>query len=109
MTAFRHKPIEVEAVQLTWSTWSEVCEFIGPFPDGMRGVYVDKIGNPRDDYPGDRSDGQLAPLGLLIPMGGGHVLAAEHDWLIREPDGRLRPCKPEVFTANYEPAEEPTS
>ena len=25
---FRKKPVVIEAVQLTWSTWSEICDFV---------------------------------------------------------------------------------
>jgi hypothetical protein len=61
MPRFRNKPIEVEAVQLTWQTWGEVCELLpDPFPEGMRGVAIDADGNTHDQPAADDR------IGLLI-------------------------------------------
>ncbi|MFF4346826.1 hypothetical protein [Streptomyces sp. NPDC001530] len=102
MAQYRKRPVEIEAVQLRWDTWSEVCEFVGEFPDGMRGVYVDENDKPRDDFPGDRPDGRVARIGLLIPTLEGTMLAVEDDWIIRGVKGELYPCKPDIFAVTYE-------
>jgi hypothetical protein len=42
MSKFRKKPVVIEAVQLTWANWGEVCEFVTvPFV----GAYLDGEGN----------------------------------------------------------------
>ncbi|KOU66820.1 hypothetical protein ADK57_17705 [Streptomyces sp. MMG1533] len=103
MTRFRKLPVEVDAVQLRRDTWSEVRAFLGPFPEGMRGVYVDENDNPQDDFLGDPPDGRVARIGLLIPTLEGLMLAVEDDWIIRGVAGELYPCKPEIFALTYEP------
>lgn len=100
----RKRPVEVEAVQLTWGTWNEVCDFLGEFPDGMRGVYLDENNEPADEFPGDRSDTEMVHIGLLIPTLEGTMLAVQGDWIIRGVKGELYPCKPDIFDATYETA-----
>ncbi len=98
MSKYRKKPVVIEAVQLTWPAWSDVCEFIGPFPQGMRGVYA------RHD--GSVSDVATDHIGLLIPTLEGTMLAVQDDWIIRGIQGELYPCKPDIFAATYEAVEE---
>lgn len=99
MTRYRKKPVEIDAVQLTWQTWNEVCELVGEFPEGMKGIYLDAEGNQHDEFPGDPCG-----IGLVIPTLEGTMLAREDDWIIRGVQGELYPCKPEIFEATYEPA-----
>lgn len=86
MARYRKKPVEIEAVQLTWQTWNEVCELIGEFPSGMRRVYLERIG-------------------LLIPTLEGAMRANQDDWIIRGVNGELYPCKPDIFEKTYEKVE----
>jgi hypothetical protein len=97
----RKKPVEVEAVRLTWSTWSEMCDFagVGKLADGRpEGCYIDEDGNA--------TDSSTSELGLRIPTKEGIMLAREGDWVIREPfpsgDRELYPCKPDIFDQTYE-------
>lgn len=59
MMKYRKKPVVIEAVQLTWSNWNKVCEFITlPWgPEGVHGCYSDE-GVESDT--GER-------IGLVIP------------------------------------------
>lgn len=109
MTRYRKRPVEIEAVQLTWATWSEVCDFIGPFPKGLHGVYVDEHGNTHEEgsFPGDNSDGTQCRIGLVIPTLEGTMLAVQDDWIIRGVKGELYPCKPDIFAETYEQVIEP--
>lgn len=100
MTLYRKLPVIIEAVQLTWETWDEVCDFVGPFPEGMRGVYLDENDNPVDEFPGVG-----ARLGLLIPTLEGIMLAKQEDYIIRGVEGEFYPCKPGIFVKTYEPME----
>ena len=88
MKKFRKKPVVVEAVQLRWDTWSEMCGFIG-------------VGKLDDGKPEGRQDGEK--IGLDIPTLEGLMRAEENDWIIK---GEFYPCKPDIFEATYEPVEE---
>ena len=97
MAKFRKKPVVIEAVQLLWTNWSEMCEFaeVGAFKDGKpEGCYVGIDGKITDDANGK--------IGLRIPTLEGTMLAVENDWVIRGVQGELYPCKPSIFEATYE-------
>lgn len=101
MSRYRKLPVEIEAVELTWATWGEVCELIGPFPEGMRGVYLDSEGNVCDDFPGGD-----AQIGLLIPTLEGTMLARQGDMIIKGVAGEFYPCRSDIFAATYELVED---
>lgn len=84
---FRKKPIIIEAVQLRWDTWNEMCEHAGV------GKLAD--GKPEGDLSGEN-------IGLNIPTLEGLIHADENDWVIRGVKGELYPCKPDIFEATYE-------
>lgn len=99
MSSYRKKPVVVEAVQLLWSTWSEMCEHagVGKLIDGKpEGTYLDKDGKPVER-------GDLDRLGLLIPTLEGVMVGVEGDWIIRGTQGELYPCKPAAFADTFEP------
>jgi len=99
---WRKKPVVVEAIQLRWDTWDEICEFadVGKLDDGHpSGCYVGPDGDALPD--GGTSD----VMGLQIPTLEGTMLARENDYVIRGVSGELYPCKPDIFAATYEPAE----
>ena len=85
----------IEAVQLRWDTWGEMCDLLGEkfFASGGRGNegVRDAEGRPR--------------ISLLIPTLEGTMQADENDWIIRGVKGELYPCKPDIFAATYEPAD----
>lgn len=91
---YRKKPVVVEAIQLRWDTWSEMCDFIG----------VGKLedGKPEGFSPNGKSD----VLGLKIPTLEGVMEASEGDWVIKGIKGEFYPCKPDIFEATYEKLEE---
>ena len=98
---FRKKPVVIEAVQLRWDTWSEMCEHanVGKLADGKpQGCYVNDEGQGQDSVT-DR-------IGLWIPTLEGLMLGVENDWIIRGVKGELYPCKPDIFEATYEPVPE---
>jgi len=91
----RKKPVIVEAVQLRWDTWSEMCEFagVGKLVDGKpEGTMKDIEGKPlgKDE------------IGLFIPTLEGLHLARENDWIIKGVNGEFYPCKPDIFEKTYE-------
>lgn len=88
---FRKKPIVIEALQLRWENWNEMCEFAG-------------VGKLADGKPEGRLSG--GNIGMDIPTLEGLHHASEGDWIIRGVKGELYPCKPDIFAATYETAEE---
>ena len=100
---YRKKPVVIEAVQLRWDTWNEVCDFIGVGKLSERkpeGCYIGPDGLPMPN--GGTSD----VIGLLIPTLEGLMVARQNDWIIRGIKGELYPCKPDIFEATYEPVRE---
>lgn len=95
---FRKKPIVIDAVQLRWDTWSEMCDHagVGKISEGKpEGCFLDKDGNVTNDaLPGI--------MGMCIPTLEGLMIAKENDWIIRGVKGELYPCKPDIFEATYE-------
>jgi hypothetical protein len=91
---YRKKPVIIEAIQLTWSNWNDVCDFVGEFKSGTTGCYVGQDGKETSDTNGR--------LGLKIATLEGVMLAIEGDWIIRGVKGELYPCKPDIFEATYE-------
>lgn len=95
---FRKKPAVIEAVQLRWDTWSEMCKHadVGMLVDGKpEGCYLNKLGAVTRDCNGR--------LGLLIPTLEGLMVGTQDDWIIRGIKGELYPCKPDIFEKTYEP------
>lgn len=97
---YRKKPVVIEAVQLRWDTWDEMCKHAGvgeaPSPHGC---YIDAAGNATDNA--------TRELGMRIPTLEGVMIAREGDYIIRGVKGELYPCKPDIFDATYEPADGP--
>ncbi len=93
----RKKPVVIEAVQLCWRNWNDVCDFLGDIvgPD-----------NPaRDSWSVSNTCGEDAPyIELTIPTLEGDHIAKHGDWLIKGVQGEFYPCKPDIFEATYEPA-----
>lgn len=99
MAKFRKKPVVIDAVQLLWTTWNEMCDFagVGKLTEGRpEGCYVDEFG-------GALPEGHTSlRIGLHIPTLEGLMLGVEGDWIIRGVKGELYPCKPDIFEATYE-------
>ena len=89
---FRKKPVVIEAVQLTWSNWSEMCDFA-------------EVGGLANNKP-EGVTLEEGKIGMKIPTLEGEMLATENDWVIRGVQGELYPCKPDIFEATYEPVDE---
>ena len=96
MSKFRKKPVVIEAVQLRWTTWNEVCEFLGDIvSENNPGRNVDSS----SDTCGE--DGPF--LELTLPTLEGEHVARHGDWIIKGVKGEFYPCKPDIFEATYEP------
>ena len=102
MAKFRKRPVVIDAVQLRWDTWNEVCDFadVGGLANGRpEGCFIDPEGHPvgmGKDYE------ERGEIGLLIPTLEGLMVARQNDWIIRGVAGELYACKPDIFEQTYE-------
>ncbi len=86
MAKFRKKPVVIEAMQLDFHSRDKVMEWCGATywtQTPMRAI-----------------------TGLTIKTLEGDMHAGYGDWIIRGVKGEFYPCKPDIFEATYEPAEE---
>lgn len=96
MPIFRKKPVAIQAIQLNWRNWSDICNFLG----GIVGPH-----NPGRYGKASDTCGEEGPyLNLTIPTLEGDHLACHGDWIIKGVQGEFYPCKPDVFAATYEVA-----
>lgn len=90
MPKFRKKPVEVEA--FNWSgPWQSAIA-----PDWLQEAFA-KNGGAGSAY--QESGG----VNIITLEGAMH--ANNGDWIIRGVKGEIYPCKPDIFTATYEPVE----
>lgn len=90
MAKFRKKPVVIDAIQLGRSPQSlhDVLEFIG------------------STKPYTVHDEENETHAIIIPTFEGDMRANVGDWVIRGVQGEVYPCKPDIFAATYEPADE---
>jgi hypothetical protein len=110
---FRKKPVVIDAEQLTWGTWGEVCDLAGVGelgegkPEGgwVHPVLLEREGlesafRTGDPWPDVSPDKQL--IGLAIPTLEGTMIALQGDWIIKGTRGEIYPCKPGPFEDTFE-------
>lgn len=79
---FRKRPVVIEALQYHGTVDAELQELLRGTP------WIETMD------------------GLVISTLEGHMLAAHGDWIIRGVKGEMYPCKPDIFEATYEVAQE---
>ncbi|UIY58145.1 hypothetical protein [Burkholderia cepacia] len=93
---FRKKPVVIEAVQFT-REMLEAHLFDGaPLPAGMS----------VSSYDIHRGDRKIWRAKVGVRTLEGFMIAEISDWIITGVKGEHYPCKPDIFEATYEPAEE---
>jgi hypothetical protein len=92
MGRYRKRPVVIEAVQYTagYDGWWALNAWAQQWRDTDDDVVL-RI----------NSDGTLT-----IPTLEGDMRAVLGDWIIRGVQGEFYPCKPDIFDATYEPADE---
>ena len=100
MPTYRKKPVVIEAVQLRWCNWGEVCDFVGDIISPDHGGYYIQ--------PEEASDtcGEEGPYLAfkVITTHGEEAIIRHGDWIIPDSKpGTFYPCKPDIFEATYEP------
>lgn len=100
MPKFRKLPVVVEAEQLTWENWDNICLFV-PDPWFLTGCYINKDGTTSNfphTYP---QEGSI--LGLKIKtLESNSFTAKETDWIIKGVKGEFYACDNEIFMKTYE-------
>lgn len=97
MAKYRKKPVVIEAVQLKWETWGEICDFVGDI------VTPENPARSVDDC--SDTCGEAPPfIEMTIPTLEGNHIAKHGDYIIKGVKGEFYPCKPDIFEATYEPA-----
>ena len=87
---FRKKPVEITAIQWTGDNILDVMAFMRP----QEPVYVNNLSYMKFSNADD-----LVGIQTLE----GIMAANKGDWIIRGVKGELYPCKPDIFTATYDP------
>ena len=100
MARFRKKPVEVEAVQLRHSRWTEVVEFLGGI------ISPENPGRLVDTYSDQCGEAGPSWLEITIPTLEGEHIARHGDWIVKGVAGEFYPCKPDIFEATYEKVDE---
>lgn len=85
-TAYRKRPVIVEAIQWTGDNYAEIVDFLG------------------DDHFGGAMQGPGFNEIFVITLEGS-IRASLNDWIIRGTKGEHYPCKPDIFAEVYEPAD----
>lgn len=84
---FRKKPVVIEAIQFDGDNWAEISQWAH-----------------RDLLPENNSIILRGLAGLEVRTLEGTMSAYKGDWIIKGVKGEFYPCKPDIFTATYEPA-----
>ena len=90
---FRKKPVVIEAVKWTGENLREVIKFTGLHPFANKWTWEEYAEVVRKD-------------GLKIFTTEGPLMATIGDWIIKGVKGEFYPCKPDIFEATYDPAED---
>lgn len=94
-TRYRKRPIIVEAVRWTGDNLAEVEALAG-------GKF--EVTDPEDRAGSDDPESTASVLDSLHST---WVLVYDGDWIIKGIKGEFYPCRPDVFAATYEPADQP--
>jgi|SRR6185503_17918888 len=117
MAKFRKKPVVIDAIQW-WKNGDhplDNCELIGPDPNSTtqfesflsEGKVVRYFRRPdvAGGGPCKHCGKTMHFHGWIDTLEGGHVVCPG-DWVITGVKGENYPCKPDIFSATYEPVDE---
>lgn len=94
---YKKKPVIIEAIQLNWKNWNEMCKFLGDIintqnPGQKEFTYNDSCGESGPEY-----------IHLFIPTLEGKMLAKHGDYIVKGVKGEFYPVRPDIFKETYEP------
>jgi hypothetical protein len=92
----KKKPVEIEYLQLRWTTWNEMCDFLGDIispenPARSVETFSDTCGEEGPPW-----------IELTIPTLEGNHIAKHGDYIIKGVNGEFYPCKPDIFIKTYD-------
>ena len=101
---FRKKPVIIEAMQLTWANWGQICDFV-PKPWFDRGVFLDDT--TKEELPEDHTSNTIGLRMNTLESNKktGSLLATQGDWIVKGVKGEFYPCRADIFEATYEQVE----
>ena len=94
---FRKKPVEIDAIR-NEGEWAPIMAWLDQLAGGRATIPF----GARPAITRSPEDGTIA-----IETLEGTMRANVGDWIIRGVQGEFYPCKPDIFEATYEPAENP--
>ena len=80
---YKKKPIAIEALQLTWENWVDMCDFCKGY------TIVDAIIEKEE-------------MQITIATLEGEMLAKQFDYIVKGTEGEVYPVKKEIFEKIYE-------
>jgi hypothetical protein len=86
---YRKKPVVIEAVELTQTNIAQVCRWSHAEPLAYKNEH-----NPTN---------KRGLAGIRIKTLEGNMIGDFGDYIIKGVQGEFYPCKPDIFTATYEP------
>lgn len=95
---YRKKPVVIEAIRFDGENADQIARWVDPMsaeyelPDGWRVV----------------QGTEDAESGLMVPTLEGDLMAKPGDWIIKGVKGEFYPCKPDIFSATYDPVVSPS-
>lgn len=95
MPRYRKKPVEVEAVQVMWKNWNDICEFLGEI------ISKDNPARSVNTY-SCTCDEEGPYIEISIPTLEGVMIARHGDLIIKGVNNEFYPCKPDIFFKTYE-------
>lgn len=106
MPKFRKKPVVIEAVRLSFAT----CVGNKALPEWADGkvepaIFERLMPDGSATRVNSTSSAEL-PAFVRIRTLEGVMIGQEGDWLIKGVSDEVYPCKPDIFEATYEPAED---
>ncbi|MBV2180939.1 MAG: hypothetical protein KUL86_06845 [Castellaniella sp.] len=97
---FTKKPVTISAIRWTGENLRDVIEFTGKHPR-----WGEWFASWEDYERHVREDGQRFKIFTLE----GTMVADPDDWIIRGVKGEYYPCKPDIFAATYDAAQQPSA
>jgi hypothetical protein len=95
MHKYRKKPVVIEAFQMTAQRKWDNSEW----PNWLHEAWQKEYCTPGSLYRNPRGR-------MLIGTLEGSLEVSNDDWIIRGVQGEIYPCKPDIFAATYEKAED---
>lgn len=91
------KPYSTSALQLTWSTWNEMCDFIKDKLYFGGGVFLDDAS--KTPLPEGRTS---STIGLWINTPSGKLLCKQDDYIVLMPDGSYSVVTQHLFNMMWD-------